>query len=662
MSKCVSTLDSQQSRVYQIGNNLVRNFIGEGFDISPNGLSVDVSPGYCDIDGKYHETTEVINQVLPPRSAGLLYAQKSTYSDCPQFGYVPAVFPEVDANTVGMWIIDGSSSIPNSAVGVNGNTIAVTNNLTKGGTINQVDGWLGYAGKGDGTTGYYQSQNYTGFPAYSSDAHYRAFFRFYKSSATQYIFFNGISSLRIVANSTRLSFVTAAGSFTDSGFDFENGKDYLVDIYGTGSSGYVCINGSPVFNGVTFWNQTASVLKLFDDGSLTAYSPSILYFIQLRNSLPTLAQIAQIANKLCLPCSYTGYSASYPTISDADKATAWHEWKFDESSGAAVADTAGTLNGTATGTTIVDSEIGLGKARKFTSVNDYITLGNFAFAANWTIVAVLKPTSFANMQSILNNRNATVGNYAGVNTDGTLNFNNYASNNYSKSQLNLGTSNFAVFRYQNGGVDYCVNSANPENFTTITQNTTTQIAYISKDGYGSDFHLNSILEYLLYIPRALSQAEIAVIYDALMKKSTKDIREIIPDNAVSLGFARTNSNAVIEIDEAYRTGRREGAVGGNRKQFLGWKYFSGATTLNWNHPFDTRKIRYWFTVALGANGLGEMLANHYYTYGGYGYDIYSILKSNGIINGNVQAYGVNYTTGVITSGYIGCYAEVLEDD
>lgn len=53
-----------------------------------------------------------------------------------------------------------------ASVGVNGNTLAVANNLTKSGTITAVDGWAGGdAAKGDGSTGYYQVTNFTGIPS-----------------------------------------------------------------------------------------------------------------------------------------------------------------------------------------------------------------------------------------------------------------------------------------------------------------------------------------------------------------------------------------------------------------------------------------------------------------------------------------------------------------
>ena len=167
MSSFSSTLDSQP--VVYIGKTAAgRNYIGDGMKLSPNGLSVDVSTGYVDIQGKYHETTQTVNQVLDARSTNLLYAAKSTYSDSPTFGAVKATIPAVDANTVALWDFsgwDGTSAIPNSAVGVNGNTIAVANALTKSGTVSKVDGWTGYAAQGDGSTGKFSSANYTNIRA-----------------------------------------------------------------------------------------------------------------------------------------------------------------------------------------------------------------------------------------------------------------------------------------------------------------------------------------------------------------------------------------------------------------------------------------------------------------------------------------------------------------
>ena len=69
---------------------------------------------------------------------------------------INAAFPRCRRRNGLPVVIDGSATIA-STVG--------SNNLTKTGTVTQVNGWAAdYAGKGDGSTGYYASANSTGFP------------------------------------------------------------------------------------------------------------------------------------------------------------------------------------------------------------------------------------------------------------------------------------------------------------------------------------------------------------------------------------------------------------------------------------------------------------------------------------------------------------------
>ena len=148
------------------------------------------------------------------------------------------------------------------------------------------------------------------------------------------------------------------------------------------------------------------------------------------------------------------------------------------------------------------------------------------------------------------------------------------------------------------------------------------------------------------------------------------IDDVIPANCVSLGYAHTGSSAVLSYNDSYYMyGRREKPVGGNRKVFMGWLAFSGATYLNFGlSPFGNapRDITLHFsTDSIGSN---EMDTAGAFSSGTYNYGVYPFKNGstadndiNGIL-AYVQAAGAAvYRGSWQTSGYIGAYVEVLED-
>lgn len=147
------------------------------------------------------------------------------------------------------------------------------------------------------------------------------------------------------------------------------------------------------------------------------------------------------------------------------------------------------------------------------------------------------------------------------------------------------------------------------------------------------------------------------------------ITDVLPDNCTFVGFARTNSTIVAEYNlDDYSYGRREKAVGGNRKVFLGWKYFSGVQILSWNNPFGTGKYKVEVHYADDAKGTNEIRcpsAYAVYTVGFFGVNPYSQTTGyNEAQNITLQTTnaGVTSLNGTVkTSGYIGVYAEVMED-
>lgn len=146
-----------------------------------------------------------------------------------------------------------------------------------------------------------------------------------------------------------------------------------------------------------------------------------------------------------------------------------------------------------------------------------------------------------------------------------------------------------------------------------------------------------------------------------------NIQEVLLSNTIAIAYALAGSSTIsLYNTDDYKYGRREGATGGNRKVFLGWQYFSGAQALKWQNPFGTGKVKREFYWAQNVYGINEIpVVTRFDSDASYGLYPFSYIAGNND-SINITAYsspgGVTMLNGVWqTSGYIGCYAEVLED-
>ncbi len=588
MSGITSTIHDS-GRVYLFERNaLPKNFIEAGMKLSFSGLNVAVAAGTCDIAGKYHELAEAANITLPQRRANLLYAAKSDLYDAPTLGYVSAAFPAADADTVCRWIIEGSATIA-STVG--------SNNLTKTGTVTQVNGWAAdYAGQGDGSSGYYTSANSTGFP---TGAAVRAIEYKYtytgqtgiRQSIGGYGSGTGYFSLETSAASDNLNLV-ANGTLYNTGFSLSVGQTYFISFQYDGTNIMVFINGMKVYTlaiVLTTVATTAWFLMMPGNGF---YCKGILHYVDIRNALHTPAQIAAISNALLLPCRY------HPTYTD--------------------------------GTTIGD-------------MTDNGRQGA-AFDGN----------------PIQDNNNAAVK----LNATSA-----YIGKNWGESRRVLGCTIYPSsnngFHYEDfSGLTISLKGTNDgSTWTTIGSTVLTadqaSSVYVPVGTVNAFQRHAAFLDFTEVIASTIYCAECIFHFADIYT----DIRAILPADSIALGFARTDASQVIKADDSsYKYGRREGAWGGNRRVFLGWQYTTGGTTLYWGNPFGTRKVKLYIVYASDAQGTDETRTIENPSGSGY-----NGVVVNGPSNGKISVW-IPASSGVLaivngankTSGYIGCYAEVIE--
>lgn len=256
---------------------------------------------------------------LSPRSVNLVYDKNDGTT-----GSVPAKYPTdmIDNNTVGFWIFNkttAGANIPNSAVGVS--SIAVANDLVPSGGITSVDGWCDYASKLDGTSGYYVSQNSTGIPIGANVREFSIMFTLNAINNTNNHLLNmgsasGTAGFELFYQSTGVLFVNNGGTDYSTGFTVEVGKTYKVTSKITGTTISVFINGVLIYTGAFVVNTTATNLSVGRYITGSYFWGATLHYLEVRNALRTDEQTAQIANKLLLPCFYTGVDGKRKNITE----------------------------------------------------------------------------------------------------------------------------------------------------------------------------------------------------------------------------------------------------------------------------------------------------------------------------------------------------------
>lgn len=240
-------------------------------------------------------------------------------------------------------------------------------------------------------------------------------------------------------------------------------------------------------------------------------------------------------------------------------------------------------------------------------------------------------------------------------------------------KLDIGKTYKAVIRYNGTTVEITVNGnlILTRSLTLTTTATTLKIGNYVNGSYFAPITLHYLevrnaprtdeltaqIANKLCLPCAYNKAD----------GTRANITEILPADSVSLGIVRGGTSGVISYnDSEYQYGRRDGAYGGNRRVFLGWKAISSGQIITFSNPLATSDVN----VTIGYK---KDLSSYRYTKLGFRYygtnDSGVSIKSVSAMSIQVQAspsYVVNaldsYTDASETTGFIGVWATYIGGD
>jgi hypothetical protein len=475
-----------------------------------------------------------------------------------------------------------------------------TNPLNRQGTVTQVNGWAAdYAGQGDGSTGNYSSANTTGFPVGTTPemAISCVFTVTSLPSAEKHFCGYGTSSNYFTLGISSGNKLTYGANF-DSGFLLEVGKTYYVECGYSSGAGILYVNGAYVDGRITSTSVGNGNFRLYDFPTGGYATGIIIHYAEIRNTFRSAATIAAISNALLLPCRH-------------DTA------EIDRTLGTAIGDMTEQGGLPAAFNGLSNSQSSAACAAKTAQIGHV--------GKNWGA-----PKAIDSVIAYPSSNDG--GGFDSSGTAGTITLTILGNTTDNPATaMALGQTSFAD---------------NSLGYSGVTVPAFLKAAY--------QYHW-------LKIETTVSGVLVVVAEVVFVEAVKLDIRSILPTDSIVVGRVRTDAEKVTEANDTdYKYGRREGAVGGNRRVFLGWKYVSAVTSQNveWDNPFDTDKLNLNFVYAEDTNGKNEVgvaKGNYYGTY--QNRTPSKRIRLSTTSNSTAWAY----INGIAkTAGYIGCYAEVIE--
>lgn len=612
------TLDTMMRKQHAFDINVSnktsdRNFIYSGLAIRGDLLNAIIETGEFNLDGINYTLDSETSIALQARSASLIYISKGL---TPTIGVAQAELPAIDAYDVLRYDFrnwDGTSAVPNSAVGVNGNTLAVTNpivltNPTPGTSLKKVDGYVGYAIQGDGSTGFGVSTSSTGFPSGNTERELEFLLTVGNITTTRGICGMGGSGAAFLFRIANARVTLVGGTTHDTGFDVEAGKTYMCSIGYDGYNFILRIGGQQVYSVTTNPGTSLTTLKVLCDYDQSGKSSDTLHFINFRTKLRSLEQCARMCNRLFIPLAYSQiYQEEYI---DGVK-------MYDISTAENTISSA-PFNNTLLPSFAFNKD---GNTSTFASLQQYTAVSGAAWIGQQRVKSKIKHirlTTWTNTTSAISSAKIqySVDNMA---TWNDIQTSALASTASTDNEIDI--------------VDYPVTG---EHCIRVLANS-------GVTGSGTSW----------YVP------ELKMFTD--VKPSTvSNMFDNVPDKSIILGLATTTSTKA-KVRVEYKYGRRDGSPKGNNKVFLGWRRFTSSTGyVDWDNPFDTDRVSTEYVVAQDAMGTNEIDAwDRFQTGSSNDYGITRLPTVSKKIRVQIMSSGLtNFNGLVVTSGFIGCYAEV----
>ena len=654
------------------------SYITKGFRMrAGEGRSVVVSPGVAKINGltMTPQAEKIIE--LPECSTSMVYVDHEGIVRHKEVSYP---YNKIDNNTVGFWVFNETevgAVVPNVAVGTS--VSAVENDLIPFGGIKSVDGWADYALQTDGINGRFVAQNNTNFPTNvleinlmftledTRDNRYLMSYQYTQN----YIGVNGANNLYTVD--------------TKRYYRLQKGDTVLLTEQFDGVYHYIFINGMCIYTAKeapSFPLQATRFMTLGCINDVNNDRPirATFHYLEIRNKPRSATEVREIANSLCLPCYYNRSLAEYPENIESPTA---HAWNFDETisdvspvtgqMAELVRDEIGMAHGTVVGSLNCNTKSEtIGNSMRFVGdPNQYVALPAMKITPEFTFCAIVKAFNRASKDKnrVFGITTGAPNRYLIISLGESNGLSLFYNGTWYGSALHfdLFKDNFISIIAHNGVVQFRVNEKVVYRDFPQTIEMTDLMSF--GRAYGSDFPYDGYLSYVFFDgEKALDLEDLETMYRSLMKTGKRDLlTDFLPTTGGAVvGLVHTDSNEIAELNDTdYKTGRRNFATGGNRRVFLGWKWFKGKQTLCWENPFATSTIRTYFRFKKQpAEDISTDLVPRYYIDGDFGFQP-TADSADGFtrwITAQTWAAGVSSLGGSTgDSGFIGCWAEIIED-
>ena len=579
------------------------NYIVEPFSVVPGtGVEVLLGPNGCVIDKTLAVTESQTAVALDAVVAQLIYKKKDGSYD-----KVLATYPAPDAGTVNAWVINGDAAIA-SMVG--------TNDLTRNGGISPVDGRIGYAAKDD-STGWYAAANQTGKPS-SGVIGMEFLYKHKASGGVQFIGnWSANESYCFSLQISAANILLVGGQNYSTGYELTDGREYYIALYWTGLRFELYVDG------VCVWVSSSSESCTYTAGTTNflrwiagnGYSHGTLSWVELRKSIRTFAEFATIARGFLIPCRYTADNTltGGTIIGDATSSTAG---AFDGVYGVNYNAT-GSIDKVVVG---AGNSMYIGKTWNDTKIIEWFRVrGSLNFG-----ICTYAPSAQATIK--LQGSNDGFVNTVDLHNSGVLS--------------NVGVANYTYEVLS--GIDKSVRYRSMR-------------VLITEVG-GSGTHALSVNE---------------IEWGNLEASGTMtDIRDVLPNKdesqVVTFVIAGSTAPTTIVFPSDPKGPTLERAYGMpigpngilNRIKKLAAKNFNGAVNKSWADVFGTSDVKFTYKYAIDVNGSGE--CDFMQGYWNCGYGICPAPTPAFPNTVAIMAYPVWNGTAYISSGYIICYAEVID--